>query len=110
MAMLACVGCGETVELRFENASQQTFEVLHVDFGRVAEFEGLRPGEVTEYQEFDDAYSYGFVRVVIGADEHIIQPIDFVGEEQLDPGKYTHVLQLDGPAPDGLSGVTRPDD
>jgi hypothetical protein len=110
MALLACVGCGGTVEVRFENASQQTFDLLQVDFGRAAEFEGLRPGEVTEYQEFDDAYSFGFVRAVIGTQKHIIQPIDFVGEEQLDPGKYTHVLRLDGPAPDGLSGVTRADD
>ena len=98
------------MELRFENGSQQTFDLLHVAFSRVAEFEDLRPGEVTEYQEFNDSYSYGFVRAVIGTDEYVIEPIDYVGESKLESGKYTFVYRIDGPPPDGLSSAASIDD
>jgi hypothetical protein len=105
-----CGGGGPPVELRFENASQQTFDLLHVAFGRVAEFEGLRPGELTEYQEFNDSYGYGYVRAVIGTEEYVIEPIDYVGERKLASGKYTFAFRIDGPPPDGLTSAASIDD
>jgi hypothetical protein len=106
----ACASSGGPVELRFENASNQTFDSLEVAFGESAEFDALAPGAMTDYHPFEGAYDYGYVRVMVGTDEYIIQPIDYVGAEQLGSGRYTHTLDITGAPPSGLSGTTRKDD
>lgn len=108
MTLVACAG-ELPVEIRFENASDQSFDSLDVGFGEAAEFDALAPGERTEYQVFEGAYGYGFVRVVVGTDEYESRPIDFVGERHLQPGSYTNRIEITGPPPNGLSNAMRRD-
>lgn len=62
-----------------------------VDYGHVPS------GGVSEYRRVEAAYAYARIDVKVGGTELRIQPIDYVGEPQLGPGRYTYALNvLDG--------------
>lgn len=54
----------------------------------------------TEYRPVRKSYRYAYVRVQAGGREWIMQPVDFVGEKLLEPGRYTwEIRPHDGPYP-----------
>ena len=83
------------VDIRVRNASSMTFDegVLYVHMDSIL-FPGLEPGQTTPYQEVDRGYRIATTQVVTGPDTARLQVIDFVGEEPLDPGRYTFVLSF----------------
>jgi hypothetical protein len=41
--------------------------------------------------------AYAYIEVHLAADTLVLQPIDYVGESLLPPGRYGYVLELEGP-------------
>jgi hypothetical protein len=115
-ALLTPVGCGGVglwgpVEVRVENGSTLTFDdgILYVGGDSIL-FPDLKPGEATPYKEVERAYRIATVRVVSGTDTTGLQPIDFVGEKRLRPGRYTYVLSFfEGNPRDLIMGLRRDD-
>jgi hypothetical protein len=89
------LGLDGAVDIRVRNASSLTFDegVLYVHMDSIL-FPGLEPGQATPYQEVDRGYRIATTQVVTGPDTARLQVIDFVGEEPLDPGRYTFVLSF----------------
>lgn len=83
------------VEVRVRNGSTLTFDegILYTHRDSIA-FTSLGPGQATPYQETERAYRIATTQVVTGSDTARLQVIDFVGEEPLDPGRYTYVLSF----------------
>lgn len=79
--------------IRIENLS--TFEYTEIkvsDLETLHDFDMLKPGERSEYILFKKAYRYAYVELKINGKAFYIQPIDFVGEELLKPGKHTYQI------------------
>lgn len=54
----------------------------------------LKEGRKSDYKVYEAAYRYAFCTFKIGDSQFTIQPIDFVGESLLKPGKYTYRLSI----------------
>ncbi|MEY8019679.1 hypothetical protein AB8P51_02510 [Muriicola sp. SD30] len=81
------------VNIRIKNSSSLAFdEVVVADEEHI--FENLSPDSYSEYQEFEMAYRYAYIRITSGEESFVLQPIDFVGEEELPLGLYTYDLNL----------------
>jgi hypothetical protein len=76
-----------------ENASNVTLSqaTLFASAGPQT-FRDLAPGETTPYVEVSKAYRIATTEIIVGVDTLRLQVIDFVGEEPLQPGRYTYVL------------------
>ena len=51
-------------------------------------------GECTPYEQTTGAYSYTYAKFNLGKDEFIIQPIDYMGEKELEPGLYSFDIKI----------------
>ena len=72
------------VQLRVTNITDSDFD----DVVLRDQFIGfLASGESADFYEFDMAYRYGYVEAVVDGQKFTIQPVDFVGEFPLNPGK-----------------------
>ena len=81
------VGCSDpVVETRGCNDTGFDFASL-----RINSFVGsLANGACTPYERAEGAvYRYTYVRFVVGQDEFMITPIDYVGETPLDEGRWS---------------------
>jgi hypothetical protein len=84
-------GAGGATLIRIHNASTYDYDELQVG----QEVYGALPaGAYTEYRDFGTAYRYNYVLLRIGADEFVIQPIDYVGEEPLGEGTFTYEIDV----------------
>lgn len=54
----------------------------------------LKVGEKSDYKTYEEAYRYAFCTFNIDTSQFTIQPIDFVGESLLKPGKYAYRLTI----------------
>lgn len=91
----------DAVFLRIGNASSSDFSSVFVRFpGVEASFDAVSSGQVSEYQRVESAYRYGYVEIEVSGQSYHLQPIDYVGEEPLESGRYTYKLGIEG---DGLS-------
>ena len=55
----------------------------------------LAKGACTPYRETERAYSYTFAEFTLGAaDKFVIQPIDYMGETPLAPGKWSFRITI----------------
>lgn len=77
---------GTDVQIRLANKSSVAFQDATFNGEK---FGDLAPNETSEYRTFVNAYSYGSVAITIAGEPYGWIPIDFVGEEPLEPGKYT---------------------
>lgn len=96
-ACTSATGKTGELEIRVANRSDQDFERVDVTFesGKV-EYGPVPRGGVSEYRWVGEAYRYARVDVVVkGRPPLILQPIDFVGETLLEPGRYTYALSID---------------
>ena len=97
---IACAGCDlfgpqDEVQLRIQNSGAIPFEEVTLftqDGPRT--FADLDPGRRTEYFRVSKDYGYATTYVVVQADTVILQVIDFVGAEPIDPGDYTYLISL----------------
>lgn len=86
---------GGDVEIRITNASSFPFERVDAVFPEDdVSFGAIGAHRSSEYRPVSTAYRYAYLEVQINGEELRIQPIDYVGEDPLDPGKYTYVLNV----------------
>lgn len=86
------------VELRVRNASDVDFDNVvvifpeqhRVDYGRVAKGAGSR------YERTRVAYRYAAFRITIQGRVLTLDPVDYVGEQPLEPGRHTYAVGVDG--------------
>ena len=91
------------VEVRIRNATSMTLTDISVTWpGGSMQVSQLAPGEVSRYEAHEGAYSYGAVRVTGNGTVRRLQPIDYVGESPLSPGKYTYVIVASTYFTDGI--------
>lgn len=106
VAIPACASTlddGGLVSMRVENTSGVDFDRVVVGFPEdEVDYGAVAAGGVSGYREVERAYPYAMVEVVIDDETLRMQPIDYVGEELLEPGRYTYVLDLR----DGATGAT----
>lgn len=82
-----------SVNIRLKNASDLVFDSVAVGESQEP-FMNLAPDEYSDYQEFETAYTYAFIRITSGEEVFTLQPIDFVGETPLPFGFYTYELDV----------------
>jgi hypothetical protein len=85
------------VELRVANRSDRDFDTVDVTFmGGTSSYGAVARGATSEYKPVSgDAYRYGLVVVTSGGETFRFQPIDYVGETPLAPGRYTFALNIE---------------
>ena len=86
------------VQVRIGNDSQSAFSNVAVIFPQdEVDYGAVDAGEESAYRTVSVAYPYARVDVRIGSTELRIQPRDYVGENVLEPGRYTYSLYfIDG--------------
>jgi len=111
LALAACSNVfssdGDTL-IRLENATG--VELTDVTFASDHDpltFDRIAPGARTPYTEVEHSYSYGFLRVTANGGVYTIQPIDYVGEEEIGPGRFTFRIVL---TEGGVGTILRRDD
>jgi hypothetical protein len=83
------------IEVRIANLTAFPFARVNVQFPENAVNYGTVPAHgLTDYQRVSKAYRYAYIEVQVGGEERRIQPIDYVGERVLGPGRYTYALNL----------------
>lgn len=83
------------VLIRVENVSQFNYTKLVVNTsGGEQEYGNLGTGQISVYKDFDFAYEYAIVSLVIDGEILTLQPIDYVGETKLPNGKYTYQIDV----------------
>ena len=83
------------VAIRAENASDKAFDSVVVKFPEQQENYGPIPASSTSpYRTVTKAYRYAYVEIKLGDEVAVLQPIDYVGEALLRPGRYTYRFTL----------------
>ncbi len=85
------------VEIRISNGSDVDFDRVRVHFPdqREVDYGPVPKGGVTAFQAIGRAYRYAGVTVKAGKQELSLQPIDYMGEQELTAGRYTYSLGVD---------------
>ncbi|NER14730.1 hypothetical protein GWK08_14835 [Leptobacterium flavescens] len=100
LSLTACSGDDDNsnpevsqVEIRIRNASTVEYTDIIVNTSGGENTYGDLSSDVTsEYKTFDFAYRYAYIELKINGEIFTIQPIDYVGETKLTPGKYTYEI------------------
>ena len=101
---LAVAGCttGGTappaggVEIRIANRSGVDFDRVDVTFpDNEVSYGAVAKGAASEYRRVRQAYRYAMIVATAGGETYRFQPIDYVGETLLEPGRYTYALSTD---------------
>lgn len=102
MALFLLLGCqkekensNEGVLIRIENSSKYTYQDIKVAIAEEKLYETLAPGASSAYQSFSKAYRYAYIELKINNKRYGLQPVDYVGEEELKDGKYTYQLNVE---------------
>ncbi len=86
---------GNKVLIAIRNDTSISFDGVRVRFpDTVVSYGPLAPGAASRFERVTRAYSYAAVVVRVGVKEYTLQPIDYVGEELLAPGRYLYALTL----------------
>ena len=101
MALFLLLGCQKETEgptegvlIRIENTSKYTYQDIKVVIDEEKLYGTLSPRENSTYQAFSKAYRYAYIELKIKNKLYVLQPIDYVGEEELQDGKYTYQLNV----------------
>jgi len=81
------------VNIRIKNLSSFTFDEVQVG-NQETVYSDVAPGGYSEYLPYETAYRYAYVSIKIGEDTLVLQPIDYVGEQELPIGLYTYELNV----------------
>lgn len=83
------------VHIRVANESSFAFGRVEVGFPESSvDYGSVKAHSVSTYSRVESAYRYAYIEVQIGGEELRIQPIDYVGETPLEPGRYTYALNV----------------
>ena len=83
------------VNVRVANNSSFAFSRVEVVFPEnEVDYGSVRANGVSEYEPVETAYRYAYIEVEVGGEVLKIQPIDYVGERPLGPGRYTYLLNV----------------
>ena len=84
------------LEIRVANRSDRDFDRVDVTFtSDKIEYGAIPKGGVSAYKPVKEAYRYAKIDIVANGETFTFQPIDFVGETLLEPGRYTYALNID---------------
>lgn len=98
------------IQIRIQNSSDFKFQNVYVNTGfEEHNYENISPSSYSDYVGFKSAYRYAYIELEIDNRLYKIQPIDFVGEKELEPGKYSYVIGIDTSRM-SVYGSTDPDD
>ncbi|MDQ7991928.1 MAG: hypothetical protein AAGC63_02960, partial [Propionicimonas sp.] len=94
-----------SVQIRVGNAGPSGLDAVEVTFpdNQVVDYGAVAAGEASDYHLVGLAYRYSLIVATADGEERRWQPIDFVGETPLAPGRYTYELSVDGA--DGIGGA-----
>ena len=96
IAVLSCAGSTEPsgdIEVRVANLSTFPFASVDVVFPEDSvDYGAVGANGISAYRRVSKAYAYALIIVQVGGEELRIQPIDYVGEPELQPGRYTYLL------------------
>jgi hypothetical protein len=85
----------EAVNIRIINNSDYRFEQVYVNTsGGEHTYGNVESQSSSAYHSFTVAYPYAYVRLYIDGEEFVLQPKDYVGEEELPAGNYSYVLEI----------------
>jgi hypothetical protein len=85
----------DEVNIRIHNSSRFTMDSLYVGFPDAEIYYGnIGAGSTTSYKSGTKAYRYAYIETKIGGSTSILQPIDYVGENFLESGDYTYILNI----------------
>ena len=84
------------VEMSVRNGSTLHFSSVVVTFpdDGAVNYGALAPDASSDAREVSTAYRYAPIRALADGHEYVFQPIDYVGEKKLTPGRYQYVLRL----------------
>ena len=83
------------VEVRVANLSTFPFASVDVVFPEDSvDYGAVVANGISEYRRVSKAYAYALIIVQVGGEELRLQPIDYVGEPELQPGRYTYLLNV----------------
>jgi len=99
LIVLFTAGCSDRddeldgVQIRIKNVSSIAYDMVQV--GEEDKLHNnIGPDEYSAYLEYETAYTYSYVRINVGEETYVLQPIDFVGESPLPLGFYTYELNI----------------
>lgn len=82
-------------ELRIHNISNIQYDSVLVNApGGKQVYGPVSPGSFSDYKPFLFLYNYAYIEVHFNNQVVKLQPLDYVGEEKLKPGKYRYELKL----------------
>ena len=93
------IGCSDRdddldgVNIRIKNESNVIFDTVQVISDEMIH-ENIGPDEFSGYLEYESAYSYGYIHIMVGGESYVLQPTDYVDETPLEYGFYTYVLSI----------------
>lgn len=87
---------GTGVEIGVRNGSMLHFSSVVVTFPEegALSYGALAPSASSDPREVSTAYRYAPIRATADEHEYVFQPIDYVGENKLTPGRYQYVLRV----------------
>jgi hypothetical protein len=101
LLLVVLAGCGKTflsnreTELRIHNSSNSLFDSVIVNSpGGKQVYYNVTSGTSSAYKTFSFIYSYAYIEVHFNNQMLKLQPIDYVGEEKLKPGKYSYRIGI----------------
>lgn len=90
----AYTGSGD-IEIRLWNNTSYIMTDIFVNTsGGENTYESLDNKEKSTYRRFEKAYRYAFISFKIKDKPYAIQPVDYVGEQLLEKGKYTYKVTV----------------
>ena len=105
LALAVTAGCGsvvggDDVEVRVSNLSAVTFDSVTVTFpSETHRYGRVDAGASSGYAQVAQAYRYARIEVWAAGASYVLQPIDYVGERPLAPGRHSYGLTLEGDPP-----------
>lgn len=81
--------------IRIRNNSKYDFCNVTINpLNEVTNYGIIKSAETTCYTYFDTAYNYAYVILYINNEEYVLQPIDYVGEQELGVGNFTYSIDV----------------
>lgn len=96
------------VHIRLHNLDSLPLENVFVQWpADSARFPSLSALGYTDYVVLEKAYRYAYIKAQGGGRTWICQPVDFVGETLLGPGRYTYEISRAGVMEESATGFLR---
>lgn len=79
--------------IRIKNTSNLNYEKVQVGAEENIHL-NIAAGGYSDYLEYEEAYTYNYIKIEANEETYILQPIDYVGETPLPVGFYTYELSI----------------